>query len=94
MMHAVIRTSNDCIHLIGHVDGYNIESLRDHVRGMARHGDVSLWIELAPGDDEALKRLAGRWLDRLARSGVPVSRPSGHDPRRPFVPQSRGLGQA
>jgi hypothetical protein len=26
---------------------------------MARHGDVSLWIELAPGDDEALKRLAG-----------------------------------
>ena len=56
MMHAVIRSSNDTIHLIGHVDPYNVESLRDHVRGMSRHGDVSLSIEIAPSmPNSALK---------------------------------------
>ena len=72
MMHAVIRNSNDSIHLIGHVDPYNMESLRDHVRGMTRHGEVSLSIEIEPSDTEALHRHAGRWLGRLIATGARV----------------------
>jgi hypothetical protein len=80
MMHAVIRTSNDCIHLIGHVDPYNVESLRDHVRGMGRHGDVSLVIDIAPADEAALLQHAGRWLSRLAGAGVTVRVQAGPRP--------------
>ena len=87
MMHAVIRTSNDCIHLIGHVDAYNVESLRDHVRGMGRAGDVSVVIDIAPADKGALIQHAGRWLSRLAGSGVPVRVQSG--PRPISLPSRR-----
>jgi hypothetical protein len=80
MMHAVIRSPNDTIHLIGHVDAYNVESLRDHVRGMGRHGHVSLSIEIDPADRPALERHAGRWLGRLAGSGARVAIRAGAQP--------------
>ena len=73
MMHAVIRSPKDAIHLIGHVDAYTVESLRDHVRHMARHGAVSLAIDMDPADQEALHRHAGRWLGRLVASGATVT---------------------
>jgi len=80
MMHAVIRTTNDTIHLIGHVDPYNVESLRDHVRGMGRYGEVSLSIEIAPSDTDALQRHAGRWLGRLVATGARVTVRAGTTP--------------
>jgi len=72
MMHAIIRNGHDALHLIGHVDPYNLESLRDHTRTMARKGTLSVVIEVTPSDEERLTRHAGRWLDRLARDGVSV----------------------
>jgi hypothetical protein len=72
MMHAVIRNGHDALHLIGHVDAYNLESLRDHTTAMGRDGGLSVVIEVSPKDEELLTAQAGRWLDRLARSGVPV----------------------
>lgn len=80
MMHAVIRSSNDTIHLIGHVDAYNVESLRDHVRGMGRHGHVWLTIEIDPADRTALQRHAGRWLGRLAGADTTVAIRAGAQP--------------
>ena len=72
MMHAVIRNGHDSLHLIGHVDAYNLESLRDHTKAMARNGGLSVVIEVSPADERRLAEQAGRWLDRLARDGVPV----------------------
>jgi hypothetical protein len=72
MMHCVIRSGHDALHLIGRVDAYNLESLRDHTRDMGRAGRISLEIHVGPGDEERLMREAGRWLDDLTRRGVPV----------------------
>jgi len=72
MMHAVIRGGHDVLHLIGHVDPYNIESLRDHVASMTRNGEVSLFIEVTAKDSRQLSNRAGDWLDHLPRQGVSV----------------------
>ena len=72
MMHAVIRNGRDALHLIGHVDAYNLESLRDHATTMNRAGGLSLVIEVTPRDEPQLTQHAGRWLDRLTRDGVSV----------------------
>ena len=72
MMHAIIRNRHDALHLIGHVDGYNLESLRDHTRAMGREGSLSLVIEVSPHDEHRLAEQAGSWLDRLTREGVSV----------------------
>jgi len=72
MMHAIIRNGHDALHLIGHVDAYNLESLRDHTKAMAREGELSVVIEVSPRDEELLTQQAGHWLERLAREGVPV----------------------
>jgi hypothetical protein len=72
MMHAVIRNGNDALHLIGHVDAYNLESLRDHTKAMARAGGLSVVIDVSPSDEERLTQTAGRWLDRLSRAGTLV----------------------
>jgi len=72
MMHAVIRNGHDALHLIGHVDAYNLESLRDHTKAMGRDGGLSVVIEVSPSDEQMLAQQAGRWLDRLSREGIPV----------------------
>ncbi len=72
MMHAVIRNGQDALHLIGHVDAYIIESLRDHTRAMGRDGALSLEIDVNPNDAERLTRQVGTWLDRLTRRGASV----------------------
>jgi hypothetical protein len=72
MMRAVIRNSHESLHLMGHVDAYNVDSLRDHAVAMSRDGGLSLTIEVSPNDEESLARFAGRWLARLMRDGVPV----------------------
>jgi hypothetical protein len=72
MMHAVIRNEHDALHLIGHVDADNLESLRDHTKSMGRDKGLSLVIELSPSDEARLAYHAGDWLARLTRAGVPV----------------------
>jgi hypothetical protein len=72
MMRAVIKNSHESLHLMGHVDAYNVESLRDHTVAMARDGGLSVTIEVSPRDEDLLARHAGRWLARLVRDGVPV----------------------
>ena len=71
MMHAVIRTPTDSTHLIGHLDSYNMESLRDYLRGKSGRDGVSLVINVDLGDRYALDAHAG-WLNRLGRDGVKV----------------------
>jgi hypothetical protein len=72
MMHAVIRNRRDALHLIGHVDAYNLESLRDHTKAMGREGNLSVVIDVTPSEEERLTQHAGHWLARLTRRGVPV----------------------
>lgn len=72
MMRAVIRNGSESLHLIGHVDPYNLESLREHTTSMGREGKVSLTIDVSPADEEALAHHAGRWLARLTRTGANV----------------------
>jgi len=57
-----------------------VESLRDHVRAMGRHGDVSLTISVTPSEQKELERHAGRWLSRLIEDGVAVLLRSGPYP--------------
>lgn len=73
MMHAVIRNGVDALHLIGAVDGYTLEALKEHTSTLARGaGAARLEIEVTPDDERALARGAGRWLLRLAARGVSV----------------------
>ncbi|MCW5889914.1 MAG: hypothetical protein KIT14_05115 [bacterium] len=73
MMHAVIRNGVDALHLIGAVDGYTLEALKEHTSALARGtGTARLEIEVTPEDEVALARRAGRWLLRLAARGVAV----------------------
>lgn len=79
MMHAILRTPTDSLHLIGYVDAHNVDSLQQYASEMAREGDLSLLIEVAPGDAPELEREAGDWLRRLVERGVAVVvRPTDH----------------
>jgi len=70
MMHAVIKSTNDSLHLIGSVEPYNLESLEYHATSMEHSGgplDLCIWVTR---DDEAtLRRDAKPLLDRLAHDG-------------------------
>jgi hypothetical protein len=72
MMRAVIRNGSESLHLIGHVDPYNLESLRDHTTSMAGHGQLFLTIDVSPNDKARLDQHAGRWLARLSQTGAHV----------------------
>lgn len=74
MMHATIRNGVDALHLIGAVDGYTLEALKEHTSTLARDtGTARLDIEVTSDDERALARGAGRWLMRLAARGVSVT---------------------
>jgi hypothetical protein len=70
MMHAVIRNGQDALHLIGNVDAYSLEALRDHTRSRGREGSFSIEIDVSPEDAGCLAQKAGRWLERLTRWGA------------------------
>ncbi len=73
MMHAVIRNGAEALHLIGPVDAYTIEALRDYASSYGHGlGPRRLEIEVTPDDEQALARRVGGWLKRLARRGVTV----------------------
>ncbi len=72
MMHAVIRHGADSLHLIGPVDAYTMEVLRDYASAYDRGRLRRLEIEVTPDDEQALARRMGGWLMRLARHGVAV----------------------
>jgi hypothetical protein len=74
MMHAVIRNGqDDALHLIGAVDAYTIESLRDHTSSMWCWGGLSIEIDVSTEEAESLAQKAGGWLGRLTRRGVSVA---------------------
>ena len=73
MMHAVIRHGDDALHLIGPVDAYTIEALRDYASTFDRGGGLRrLEIEVTADDEQKLARRVGGWLLRLTRHGVTV----------------------
>jgi hypothetical protein len=73
MLHAEIRSGRDAFHFIGEVSGYNLQTLREHVRQTAREdGAVHLRVNIDPDDQLAFRRYTGKWLPRLAAAGTTV----------------------
>jgi len=73
MLHAVIRSENDTFHFFGEVSGYNLQTLRDHVRETTRDvGPVHLRVEIDHDDQKVFRRYTGKWLPHLADAGATV----------------------
>ncbi len=73
MLHAVIRSGNDAFHFFGEVSGYNLQTLREHVRESARDdGPVHLRVEIDSNDQKTFRRYTGKWLPHLANAGATV----------------------
>ena len=73
MLHAVIRSSRDAIHFFAEVNGYNLQTLQQHVRQSSRNdGPVHLRVEVDPHDRAAFMRYTARWLRALSRRGTAV----------------------
>lgn len=73
MMHAVIKSPHDSLHLIGAVEPYNLESLEYHATSMQRAGgpvDLCIWV--TRDDEPALRQQVGPFLERLANDGTVV----------------------
>jgi hypothetical protein len=71
MMYAVIRAGGEALHFIAELNPYNLQTLRDYARGIARdRGPAELRISFDATDEIALRQLGERWLPRLAASGV------------------------
>lgn len=87
MLYAVIRSGRDAFHFFGEVSGYNLQTLRQHVRQTLKEdADVHLRVELGADDHEPFTRHTRRWLPNLADAGVSIEviTPDGvrHTPRR------------
>ena len=73
MLHAVIRTESDAFHFFGEVNGYNVQTLQQHVRQTVHDtGAVRLQFEIDPEDQETFRASAARWLSRLMNDGTVV----------------------
>ena len=73
MLHAVIRTGQDAFHFFGEVNGYNLQTLRQHVRHGAREGGpLHLRFEIEPADEVSFARHGKRWLEALAKRGTVI----------------------
>ena len=73
MLHAVIRSGRDAMHFFAEVNGYNLETLQQHVRQTSREdGPVHLRVEVDSHDQAAFVRYATRWLRALSRRGAAV----------------------
>ena len=73
MLHAVIRSGRDAMHFFAEVNGYNLQTLQQHVRQSSREGGrVHLRVEVDPHDQAAFARHSARWLRALSRRGTAV----------------------
>lgn len=74
MLHAVIRSGrDDAFHFFGEVSGYNLQTLRDHVRQTVREdGLVHLRVEIDPADRPTFDRCTEKWLSHLTDAGAVV----------------------
>jgi len=74
MLHAVIQTDRDAFHFFGEVNGYNMQTLRQHVcQTMKEAGSVRLLLRIDPTDREVFKTLGPKWLSNVAGTIVEVS---------------------
>lgn len=73
MLRAKIRFGDGTIHLIGDLNGYNLETLKLHARGAIGDGGFArVELEIDESDAQIWKRYVRRWLTRMDRAGVPV----------------------
>jgi hypothetical protein len=73
MLHAVIRSGQGAVHVIGDVSDYNLETLLEHARYSLAHGEtVSMKVEVDVGEHDLFLARSQRWMRRLTRSGVQV----------------------
>jgi hypothetical protein len=90
MLHAVIRSGQGAVHVIGDISEYNLETLVEHARYSLAHGDtVSMKVEVDASERELFLTRSQRWMQRLARSGVEVDVIS-----TPRAPAHRALASA
>lgn len=73
MFHAVVRSGNDALHFIAEIDGYNLQTLQQYVRGAVEEsGTAELFVEVDSPEQAGWERQTRRWLSRLCRNGVQV----------------------
>lgn len=73
MFHAVVRSGSDTLHFIAELDGYNLATLQQHVRGAVQDsGTAELFVEVDSPEQAGWERQTRRWLSRLSRTGVQV----------------------
>jgi hypothetical protein len=86
MLHAVIRSEQGAVHVIGDISEYNLETLVEHARYSLAHGEaVTMKVEVDPGERDLFLAQSQRWMRRLSRSGVQVDVEvaAGTEDRRP-----------
>jgi len=66
MLHAVIRNREDALHFLAEVNAYNLKTLEQHAREMAKLCATVVDIELDPADRDYLNGRGQRWIKRLA----------------------------
>jgi hypothetical protein len=80
MLRAVIRSGREVFHFSGELSGYNLQTLRQHIRKPSEAGTVHLRIQIEPSDEEAFGRYSSRWLPELAKSGAVIELRAPHKP--------------
>lgn len=80
MFHAVIRNRQGALHFIGEVDGYCLDTLRDHIGSVRRQADPSclhLQIGVDAEQREEFEQRTRRWVKNLLLAGATVTITSG-----------------
>jgi hypothetical protein len=73
MLHAVIRTEHDAFHFFGEVNGYNMQTLCQHVRQSNREGcTVRLQLRIDSIDRETFETHGSKWLSSIAGTRVDI----------------------
>lgn len=73
MLHAVIRTDSDAFHFFGEVNGYNLQTLRQHVHQTVREsGPIRLQLKIDPKDQLSFHTAMRNWLSQLQDSGTVI----------------------
>jgi hypothetical protein len=75
MLHAVIRNQEEGLHFLAEVNAYNLKTLEQHTREMARSGEaVRLDIEVDSADRDYFARRGQNWMIRLGNlAGVSIN---------------------
>jgi hypothetical protein len=73
MLHAVIRTEYDAFHFFGEVNGYNMQTLCQHVAQSTREGCTArLQLRIDATDRENFETHCSKWLSRIAGTRVDI----------------------